>query len=61
MGIRQGSVLAPILFSVYVNDILRDTAGLRYGEIIMYADDILIIARSVSGLQYILNIIETEF
>ena len=60
VGIRQGSVLAPILFSVYVNDILRDTAGLRYGEIIMYADDILIIVRSVSGLQYVLNIIETE-
>jgi Reverse transcriptase (RNA-dependent DNA polymerase) len=60
VGIRQGSVLAPILFSVYVDDIMRNSVGLRYGEIIMYADDILIITRSIAGLQHMLNVVEIE-
>jgi hypothetical protein len=60
VGIRQGSVLAPYLFSVYMDDILTDCAGSRYGEVLLYADDILIIARSVFGLQYLLGVIELE-
>ena len=53
-------MLAPFLFSLYIDDILSDCARSGYGEILLYADDILIITRSVTGLQYILKLVEDE-
>jgi len=53
-GVRQGSVLSPFLFAVYVNDIgkLQNT---KIGTfIILYADDVLLLARSVTTLQKLL-------
>jgi len=50
-GVRQGSVLSPFLFAVYVDDIgkLQDS---RVGKfIVLYADDILLLAPSVTALQ----------
>ena len=46
-GVRQGSVMSPHLFAVYVDDI---TNCLSFGQkplIIMYADDIILVAPSV--------------
>ena len=54
-GVRQGSVLSPFLFALYVNDIVNDRNCTSSAEIILYADDILLISSSVSKLQEVLN------
>ena len=56
-GVRQGSVLSPILFSVYCDDIVNFEN--RYA-IILYADDILIITHSVTTLQHLFYSCERE-
>jgi hypothetical protein len=60
LGVRQGSVLSPFLFAVYVNDIV---GSYNIGEgtyIVLYADDILLISHSVCALQELLSKCETE-
>ena len=57
-GVRQGGVLSPYLFSVCIDDIVRivqkSNFGCHFGVcIILYADDILLLAPSVYGLQVI--------
>ena len=59
-GVRQGSVLSPHLFAIYMDDI---TNCLSFGQkplIIMYADDIILVAPSVCLLQKLLYKCEQE-
>jgi len=49
-GVRQGSVLSPLLFAVYVDDIGK-LHNSRVGKfVVLYADDILLLAPSVTVL-----------
>ena len=58
-GVRQGGVLSPYLFSVFIDDIFDTVHKTRYGchfgsvhfSIFLYADDIMLIAPSVTALQ----------
>ena len=45
-GTAQGSVLGPLIFIIYVNDILRAIS--QENSIYMYADDMLIVSRDVN-------------
>ena len=64
-GVRQGGVLSPVLFAVYVADIierLNDSKLCFIGDIyldcIMYADDLVLISASVSILQKLIFVCE---
>jgi len=59
-GVRQGSVLSPSLFGVYVDDIVTRLHASQLVFIVLYADDILIYAPSLQELQTIVNICEQE-
>jgi Reverse transcriptase (RNA-dependent DNA polymerase) len=63
-GTRQGSVLSPYLFSVYMRDIScainRSVIGCHVGgnpcNILFYADDMVILAPSWKGMQLLLDL-----
>ena len=63
-GVRQCSVLSPILFHIYVRVLILELESSGYGCFIgnkffgcvMYADDLLLLSASVSGLQSMLDI-----
>ncbi len=63
-GVRQGAVLSPILFNLYtecLSEILEQSGqgcyiGQHFYGIVVYADDIFLLAPSVSSLQSMLDI-----
>jgi len=59
-GIRQGSVLSPFLFAVYLDDLSKLCDSDSSSYIILYADDNLLIAPSLFKLESVLHACERE-
>jgi len=59
-GVRQGSALSPFLFNIYLDDVAKLHNYNNRSFVIVYADDILLITRSVSKLQKLLSACENE-
>jgi len=58
--VRQGSVLSPQLFAIYLDDVASCLTICQRHYIVLYADDILIIASSLTELQRLVNMCEIE-
>ena len=65
-GTRQGSLLSPCLFNVYISELISRinesgigcTCGGKFINILAYADDLVLLAPSWAGLQSLLHLLE---
>ena len=66
VGVREGCVVSPLLFAIYINEIAREVlekggGGVGMGEgrvsILMFADDIVIVEESEEALQKSLRVV----
>ena len=65
-GVRQGGVLSPDFYSIYVDELIKllekSKKGCYYKSVfaaaLFYADDMALMAPSIKGLSYLLNITE---
>jgi len=63
-GVRQGGILSPLLFNLYMDNLSRELKGCRTGCLVgdslinhmLYADDLVILSPSSAGLQQLLGI-----
>ena len=62
-GVRQGGILSPFLFKLYINGLLNEVSdsnvGCKYGalrlNILAYADDVVLLADSKDNLEILYN------
>ena len=66
-GVKQGGVLSPFLFSVYVNPLIKRIHESRMGcyigkvpaNIFIYADDIVLLSPTVSSIKFMIELCQT--
>ena len=66
-GVKQGGVLSPILFSIYMDKLIKQLRNSKIGckivnqyvEVFCYADDISLLCPSITGLKQMLLLCET--
>ena len=64
-GLKQGCLLSPIIFNMYINDLVSNIKELCTGIpiagenvcLLMYADDLVLLARNERDLQNMLNVL----
>ena len=60
IAVKQGCILSPVLFSLYINELVEYlllgvyVAGINV-KILLYADDIVLLAESPNDLQVMIN------
>ena len=67
-GVRQGGVLSGLFFCIYLDSLIDTIASLKYGcklglhdsSIIAYADDIVLLAPSLTSLKFLIDTASTE-
>ena len=65
-GVRQGAVLSPFLFNIYIEELIEDLKrdgsgcwiGTHFYGVLVYADDILLLSPSLTSLQSMINTCE---
>ena len=66
-GVRQGGILSPVFYCIYIDDLVRILSEAGIGchirglflSILLYADDMCLVAPSLKGLQRLLIMTET--
>jgi hypothetical protein len=66
--VRQGGILSPFLFRLYIHDLINSITSLRLGcnvagtmiNLLCFADDMVLLAPSWRGLQILIDKLHTE-